>query len=171
MGTRNLNTRATEFNESRTWIRRGNQGLLILNNSNGQLTKSIDMEGGHTKERRYDYNADGDLVREEFYIDGKPYQATSYEFDDKVSPSAASNPRPKGTRNFRISKPIRVRNTTSPNLYITAEMVTNGLKDQGLSIRISIMLTMFRKKKISKSSDFGVQYASELSTYQYQDCD
>ena len=139
-------------------------------NSAGQLVKSIDMEGGNTKERRYEYNAAGNLVRDEFYNNGKPYQAESYEFDDKVNPGEASNPMPKGHPELPD-----IQAYTAQKNNITKIVYFGGKGDAWAEGSTIVNTYQYNAnnvpiEKISKSSDFGIQYASELTTFQYQDC-
>ena len=139
-------------------------------NSAGQLVKSIDMEGGNTRERRYQYDAAGNLVRDEFYNNGKPYQAESYEFDDKVNPGEASNPVPKGQP---VLPDIQAYRGQKHNV---TKIIYFGGKGEAWAEGSTIVNTYQYNahnvpiEKISKRSDFGIQYASELTTFQYQDC-
>jgi YD repeat-containing protein len=68
-------------------------------NSNGQLLKSIIMDGATTQEYRYTYNGNGMLVRMEVYKNGKAEQAVEYEYDNKTHPSK-SEPLLKGHPKF-----------------------------------------------------------------------
>jgi len=139
-------------------------------NSAGQLVKSIDMDGVNTKERRYEYNTKGELTREEFYIDGKPYLANSYEFDDKVNPSEASNPMPKG---HPVFPDIQAHAGHKHN--ITKIIYYSGKGDTWAEGSTTVNTYQYNAnnvpiEQISQSSDFGIPYGSALTTYQYQDC-
>lgn len=61
-------------------------------NSQGQFTKTI--EG--TREYRYQYDAEGELIRQEGYDSGKPTQAVTYEYDKYKNPDLLQYPVLKG---------------------------------------------------------------------------
>jgi antitoxin component YwqK of YwqJK toxin-antitoxin module len=65
-------------------------------NDKGALVKSIDTRGGSSDENRYEYTADGQIAREERYINGKPSSATIYEYDTHRNPDWYTYARPKG---------------------------------------------------------------------------
>ena len=143
---------------------------FIEYNANGQLVKSIDVEDGITKERRYQYNAAGDLIRDELYYNGKPYVGYTYEFDDKINPGAASNSRPKGHPEFP-----GIQAYTGQKHNITKIVYFGGKGDAWAEGSTVVNTYQYNAnnvpvEKISKSSDFGIQYASELTSFQYQDC-
>jgi len=56
--------------------------------ANGYLIKEINLAG---IERRYQYDAEGNLIRKEEWSKGKLNNATVYEYDDKVNPNYAIN--------------------------------------------------------------------------------
>jgi hypothetical protein len=65
-------------------------------NDKNWLIKSIDARGGRSDESRYEYTADGQVAREERYVDSKPSSATAYEYDTYHDPELTIYGRPKG---------------------------------------------------------------------------
>lgn len=65
-------------------------------NDKGWLTKSIETWGGGTDEFRYEYTAEGQIAKEERYINSKPSSGTIYEYDTRENPSRYIYGRPKG---------------------------------------------------------------------------
>ncbi|MBT1688566.1 hypothetical protein [Dawidia soli] len=96
-------------------------------NDKGWLTKSIETWGGGTDEFRYEYTSDGQLAREERYINSKPSSGTIYEYDTRENPNRYTYPQPKGHPDIPGTRPnfIYVHNITratylEPNAEITA---------------------------------------------------
>ena len=68
---------------------------FVQYNDKGLLTKSITTWGGGTDEMRYEYTPEGQVAREERWINSKPSSGTIYEFDTRENPSQYTYP-PKG---------------------------------------------------------------------------
>jgi YD repeat-containing protein len=143
---------------------------FIQYDADGRLVKSIDTRNTTTTEWRYEYNTSGDLVRYEQYINGKPSNAAAYEFDDKVNPNQVVQAPFKGHPEFPDIQayPDYKHNTIkiiyyggNDDKWAEGSTITNTYQYNANGVPI---------ENISKSSDFGIQYASELTTYQYQDC-
>lgn len=65
-------------------------------NDKNWLIKSIDTRSGRSDESRYEYTAEGQVAREERYVDSKPSSATIYEYDTFHDPEQTIYDRPKG---------------------------------------------------------------------------
>jgi YD repeat-containing protein len=75
----------------------GNSNSPFLEfNGAGLVVKSIVTQFGSTTEERYEYNADGLLIRRETYDDGKPRSAVATEYDNKTHPYPKSFTEIKG---------------------------------------------------------------------------
>jgi hypothetical protein len=69
---------------------------FVQYNDKGLLTKSITTWSGGTDESRYEYTAEGQVAREERWINSKPSSGAIYEFDTRENPNRYAYPRPKG---------------------------------------------------------------------------
>jgi len=65
-------------------------------NGAGLVVKSIVTQFGSTTEDRYQYNAEGLVIRHESYDDGKPRSAMATEYDNKKNPYPQSFTSTKG---------------------------------------------------------------------------
>jgi hypothetical protein len=69
---------------------------FVQYNDKGWLTKSIETWPGGTDENRYEYTADGQVAKEERYINSTPSSGVIYEYDTRENPNRYTYPRPKG---------------------------------------------------------------------------
>jgi YD repeat-containing protein len=141
-------------------------------NKDGQLTKSIELESGITEENRYIYDAEGQLTRWERYINTKPYQAASKEYDNKENPDKNFDKRFKGHPVIPRLHPFYAtkHNVTSETSYkanasgqweiTSSSSKTYDYNSKNLPVEV-----------ITKSLDKdGKQTGSGKITYLYQDC-
>lgn len=145
---------------------------FIEYNSKGQLVKSIDTQNANTTEWRYEYNTEGDLIRNERHVNGKPYEAVTFEFDNKVNPYKVTSAPFRGHPEFPDIQayPDYNHNVTKTTYYSGNAA---GQWEQGST---SVNTYTYNSndvptENISKTFDkLGAQYSSELSTLQYQGC-
>jgi YD repeat-containing protein len=141
-------------------------------NKDGQLTKSIELDGGIADENRYVYDTEGQLTRYERYINTKPYQAQSIEYDTKENPNKDFNTRFKGhptiprlhpfytTKHNVISENSFKANPTGQWEITSSSTKTYDYNSRNLPVEIII-------KNFDKD---GKQTGSGKTNYQYQDC-
>jgi len=141
-------------------------------NKDGQLTKSIELESGITEENRYTYDAEGQLTRYERFINTKPYQASSTEYDTKENPDKGFNTRFKGhptiprlhpfytTKHNVINETSFIANPAGQWEVTSSSTKTYDYNSRNLPVEIII-------KNFDKD---GKQMGSGKTNYQYQDC-
>ncbi|MBT1708385.1 hypothetical protein KK062_09125 [Fulvivirgaceae bacterium PWU5] len=87
---------------------------FVQYNAKGWLTKWIDTWPGGTDEYRYEYTADGQVAKEERYINSKPSSGGIYEYDTRENPNRYIESWPKGhpvVPDYR-AKFVYIRNIT-----------------------------------------------------------
>ncbi|MBL0744708.1 hypothetical protein [Chryseolinea lacunae] len=142
-------------------------------NSKGLLTKWIETNSGYTEEYRYEYDANGQVTRQERYINGKANSAYTTEYDTKSSPYAKQYPNPKGhpTIPSHYADVLNKNNMTRVMYYgpdaggtgwdlNSSSVYTYDYNASGFPVAVTI--NAFDKNGTAKSTS--------TSAYQYQDC-
>ncbi len=152
----------------------GNSNSPFLEyNQNGLLVKSIETRSSITEENRYEYDAEGQQIRYERIINGKPYQASSDEYDVKENPNKLLYARPKGHPNVPWTQP---EYAPKHNLIKSTNYSANATTSQWEISGTVIYTYDYNSKDLpvdvtSKNLDkAGAQLFSNRYTYQYQDC-
>lgn len=143
-------------------------------NSNGWLVKSIETSGGgNTDETRYQYDSEGQMIRMERYLNGKPSLAYSSEYDNKEYPNTQISAPLKGHPDIPGTQAYtRPKHNVTKVTYYSGNATTNQWDVDGSSIftldynshNLPIDLTV---NGLDKN---GTQTNSTRTTYQYQDC-
>jgi YD repeat-containing protein len=152
----------------------GNTNTPFLEyNQAGLLVKSIETRGSTTDEYRYQYDADGQEIRFERYINAKPSSAYTTEYDNKDNPFKQLYGKFKGhpTLPDTRSEYSPKRNITK-SVYYTANITTgewevsnttlytNDYNGKNLPVEV-----------VSKTLDkTGKQTNTHRISYVYQDC-
>ncbi len=142
-------------------------------NAQGWLTKSIETYGGgSTDEMRYEYNAEGDNIRTERYINAKPSSAWTNEFDTKENPFLLMYKKYKGHPTVPHTQPEYApkHNLTKSTYYgasatgqwevASTTIYTNDYNARNFPVDVIV-------KTLDKN---GVQTSSYRTSYQFMDC-
>jgi hypothetical protein len=78
---------------------------FVQYNDKGLLIKAIETWGGGTDEYRYEYTAEGQMAREERYINSKPSSGSVIEYDTQETPYRHTYARPKGHPTLPSTRP------------------------------------------------------------------
>jgi hypothetical protein len=142
-------------------------------NQKGWLTKSIETDGGHTEEYRYEYTTEGLVAREERYVDGKPSSASVYEYDTKENPNAYIYGRRKG---FPVIPDTRAtfsykRNITRAN-YLASNAAMTAFESSGSTTYVyDYNAKDFPISSTSKNLDkAGAETSTSTATFEYEGC-
>jgi hypothetical protein len=87
---------ATGYKVTRVDINGNSATPLLEFNGAGLIVKTVDTQFGVTDEQRYQYNAEGQMIRIERYTNGKPTSADETEYDNKESTFSLVAKLPKG---------------------------------------------------------------------------
>jgi YD repeat-containing protein len=139
----------------------------------GRLIKSIETSGGSSDEFRYQYDADGQLVRYERYINSKPSSAFTSEYDNKESPSRQMYPKLKGDPNIpRIQADYELKNNVTKEVSYNGDVGTGEWK-----VNSTTLYTYdYNNKNLptevigQRLDDKGIQTTTNRTSYVYQDC-
>ena len=142
-------------------------------NGAGLVVKSIVTQFGSTSEERYQYNADGLVIRNESYDDGKPRSAVEMEYDDKNHPYTKSFTQPKGHPSIPSIGPaaIFLHNVTRMKRYVGN--TTNGQWDLNEDVSYTYgyntqnLPTHGTLKTLDKD---GEEISAGTVNFDYQDC-
>lgn len=142
-------------------------------NDKGWLIKSIETWGGGTDEFRYEYTADGQVAREERYINSKPSSGTIYEYDTRENPNRYTYPQPKGHPIVPGTRPnfIYLHNITrttylEPNAEVTA-FQTRGSSLYVYDYNAKGFPTGYT---VTTTNNLGTVENSSTLTYEYSNC-
>lgn len=107
---------------------------FVQYNEKGWLTKSIETWAGGTDEFRYEYTSEGQIAKEERYINSKPSSGTIYEFDTKENP-ALYRYKQKGHPTLPSVRPnfIQIHNITRAT-YLESNADGTGFQPRGSSL-------------------------------------
>lgn len=142
-------------------------------NSDGRLAKSIETRGGLSDEFRYQYDAKGQQIRYERYINAKPSSAFSSEYDNKVNPNLQLYPQHKGHPVIPGTQAEYIyKNNITKSMYYSGDPVTGEWK-----VESSTLYTHDYNGKnlpvesVAQNLDKnGVQTSTSRTSYQYLDC-
>ncbi|HKZ38913.1 MAG TPA: hypothetical protein VJ184_14725 [Chryseolinea sp.] len=152
----------------------GNTNTPFLEyNQDGLLVKSIETRSGSTDEFRYQYDAEGQQIRFERYINAKPSSAYTNEYDNKDNPfkqlygKFKGHPTIPGTQSVyapkhNVTKSVYYNaNTTTGQWEVyNTTLYTNDYNGRNLPVEV-----------ISKTLDKdGKQTNTHRISYTYQDC-
>jgi hypothetical protein len=152
----------------------GNTNTPFLEyNNEGRLVKSIETRGGLTDEFRYQYDANGQQVRFERYINSKPSSAYATEYDTKENPSKQlyanykGHPIVPGTQAEYEYKNNIIKNISYDGDSVTGEwkvgnttLYTYDYNNKDLPIEV-----------VGQGLDeSGMQTSTTRTSYTYQDC-
>jgi hypothetical protein len=142
-------------------------------NDKGLLVKGIDSSNGYSDENRYEYTADGNVAREERYIDGKPSGGTAYEYDTRENPYRAINSTRKGIPfipSTRASFLFNHNYTTITSLAANDD--ATAFKNNGSTVYVyEYNDKNFPTTSTAKSVDSsGQETAKGTTVYTYQNC-
>jgi YD repeat-containing protein len=141
--------------------------------NNGRLAKSIETSGGSRDEFRYQYDAEGQVVRYEQYINAKPYSAYATEYDNKENPLSLMHPKLKGHPRF----PCGQADYEFKNNIIKAVSYARDSASSEWKVNLSTLCTYVYNDKnlptevIGQSlDDKGILKDISRASYVYQDC-
>lgn len=142
-------------------------------NNNNRLIKSIDTRGGRSDENRYEYTADGQVAREERYIDGKPSSATDYEYDTYHDPEEYIYGRPKGhpwVPDIRADF-LQTHNIIRSTYFVHNEAETAFVNDGSSFYTYDYNAQGFPTGyTLTTSNADGAPQHSSTATYEYTNC-
>ena len=142
-------------------------------NNDGRLVKSIETSGGSSDEMKYQYDADGQLVRYERYINSKPSSAYASEYDNKENPSRQMYPKLKGHPSVpRVQADYELKHNVIKEMSYNGDPVTGEWK-----INSTTLYTLdYNNKNLptevvgQRLDDKGIQKNTNRTSYVYQDC-
>lgn len=110
---------------------------FVQYNDKGWLTKSIETWAGGTDEFRYEYTDDGQVAREERYINSKPSSGAIYEYDTRENPSQYMSVRQKGHPTVPSTRPnfLQLHNITRAT-YLTSNEDATAFQSRGSSLYV-----------------------------------
>jgi YD repeat-containing protein len=139
-------------------------------NADGYLTKEVNLAG---VERTYQYDDYGNLTHMEAWMDGKFYNASDYEYDDKVNPNYNyARPDLKGVPDLKVYRVI------SPIHNYTKEIHYNANAEGQKTIQSKKVYTLqyntsgYPTLVTNVESNGQEEIISTTTTnYSYQDCE
>jgi YD repeat-containing protein len=142
-------------------------------NSKGLLTKWIETRSSYTEEYRFEYDGEGQIVRQERYIDGKPNHASTSEYDNKKSPYLTQSGRAKGHPYVPSYYPdVIQRHNLTRGMYYDANAAGDGWVLSASTIYVyDYNGNDYPVTATSKNFDMnGAETSTLTSTYEYQGC-
>lgn len=142
-------------------------------NDKGLLIKSIETRGSQTDENRYEYDAEGQVIRRERYINSKPSSASSSDYDTKENPNNLlyapfkGHPEVPGLQPYYAPKHNIIKET-----YYSGNIVTNVWDMAGTSNYVydyngKNFPVDLNYRNLDKD---GKEQYTQKTTFQYQDC-
>jgi hypothetical protein len=142
-------------------------------NDKGWLTKSIETWGGGTDEFRYEYTAEGQVAREERYINSKPSSGTIYEFDTRENPNAYTYSPPKGHPIIPSTRPtfLQLHNITRAT-YLEPNAEGTGFQNRASTLYVyDYNAKGFPvSQTLTTTTTAGVVDSSNNTTFEYTNC-
>ena len=142
-------------------------------NDKGWLIKSIETWGGGTDEFRYEYTAEGQIAKEERYINSKPSSGTIYEYDTRENPSQYIYSRPKGHPTLPSTRPnfLQIHNITRAT-YLEANADGTAFQNRGSTLYVyDYNAKGFPiSQTLTTTTAKGVAESSNNSTFEYTGC-
>jgi hypothetical protein len=147
---------------------------FVQYNEKGWLTKSIETWAGGTDEFRYEYTADGQIAKEERYINSKPSSGTIYEYDVRENPNQYTYSRPKGHPIVPSTRP----NFIQPHNITRTTYLESNAEGTGFQNRASTLYVYDYNAKgfpinqtLTTTTTAGVVESSNNTVTEYIRCD
>jgi hypothetical protein len=147
---------------------------FVQYNDKGWVTKAIETWSGGTDEYRYEYNTDGEITKEERYINSKPSSGTIFEYDTRESPSRYTSPQLKGHPVLPSTRP----NYRPIHNVTRATYLENNADQTAFQNRASTLYVYDYNAKgfptgftLTQTNNSGAVEATQTSTYAYTNCD
>jgi hypothetical protein len=142
-------------------------------NQAGLLIKSVETWSGGTDEMRYQYDAAGNEVRSERYINAKPSSAYTQEYDTKDSPFIQLYGKPKGHPTIPgTQSEYAPKHNVIKSVYYNANITTGQLEVENMTLyTIDYNARNLPVEVVSKTLDkAGKEIRTHRVSYVYQDC-
>lgn len=158
---------------TRTYANGSTMSPLLQYNEKGLLVKAIETRDGYSDEYRYTYTTDGEVAREERYINAKPSSGSVYEYDDKENPTTHIYARKKGVPFIPYTRPeFYEKHNYARYMFLTANNDNTGFKTTSTTVYVydyndKNFPIGFTSKTIN---DAGVETDTQTTTFEYQNC-